>query len=82
MMGMRLKINRIAIITLNSLILCLVLKIRAIAVPNRHQDVVAPIVVNTKIVIKMPISDISDPASLVYADTVLMITETPLGLTA
>jgi hypothetical protein len=40
--------SRNAIVTLNIRNLRRVVKIRAIAVPNRHHDVVAPIVVSTK----------------------------------
>ena len=65
MIGIRLRISRMAILTLNSRNLRSVAKIRAIAVPNRHHDVVALIVARTKIVTRMLISDGSESASLV-----------------
>ena len=80
--GMRLRISIIAILILNRRNLCLVVRILAIAVPNRHQDVVAPMVVSMKIGNNTLISIGRDAASLVYADKVLTITDTPFGFTA
>jgi hypothetical protein len=45
--------------------LAVVVKIFEIAVPNRHQELVAPMETSKKTVIRMPISDENDPASVV-----------------